>query len=81
MAVDLDLAKFFDTVNHDILMERMSGKIRDKRVLWYIHQMLKTGMMDTEGISYKRELETPQDGPLSSIGWCAWLWGGTWGAY
>ena len=67
VAVDLDLAKFFDTVNHDILIERMSRKIRDKRVLWYIRQMLKAGMMDKEGISHKREQGTPQGGPLSPL--------------
>lgn len=67
VAVDLDLAKFFDTVNHDILMERLARRIKDKRLLWYIRQMLKAGMMDNEGVCYKREQGTPQGGPLSPL--------------
>ena len=67
VAVDLDLAKFFDTVNHDILMERLARRIKDKRLLWYIRQMLKAGMMDNEGVCNKREQGTPQGGPLSPL--------------
>lgn len=66
VAVDLDLAKFFDTVNHDILVERLTRRVKDKRLLWYIGQMLKAGMMDSEGVYNKREQGTPQ-GPLSSL--------------
>lgn len=67
VAVDLDLAKFFDTVNHDILMERLARRIKDKRLLWYIRRMLKAGMMDKEGVCQKREQGTPQGGPLSPL--------------
>lgn len=67
VAVDLDLAKFFDTVNHDILMERLARRIKDKRLLWYIRQMLKAGMMDNEGVCQSREQGTPQGGPLSPL--------------
>lgn len=55
VAVDLDLEKFFDKVNHDILMSRLARRIKDKRVLYYIRQMLKAGMMVNEGIKQKKE--------------------------
>ncbi len=67
IAVDLDLEKFFDKVNHDILMSRLARRIKDKRVLYYIRKMLKAGMMDNEGIKQKREQGTPQGGPLSPL--------------
>lgn len=53
VAVDLDLKKFFDKVNHDILMSRLARRIKDKRVLYYRPQMLKAGIMDNEGIKQK----------------------------
>ena len=67
VAVDLDMEKFFDKVNHDILMSRLARRIKDKRVLYYIRRMLKAGMMDNEGIKQKREQGTPQGGPLSPL--------------
>lgn len=67
IAVDLDLEKFFDKVNHDVLMERLSRRIRDKRLLHYIRLMLKAGMMDHGGVCQKREQGTPQGGPLSPL--------------
>ena len=67
VAVDLDLEKFFDKLNHDILMSKLARRIKDKRVLYYIRQMLKAGMMDNEGIKQKREQGTPQGGPLSPL--------------
>ena len=67
VAVDLDLEKFFDKVNHDILMSKLARRIKDKRVLYYIRQMLKAGIMDNEGIKQKREQGTPQGGPLSPL--------------
>ncbi len=66
-AVDLDLEKFFDKVNHDVLMNRMARRINDKRLLYYIRKMLNAGMMDNEGICQKREQGTPQGGPLSPL--------------
>lgn len=66
-AVDLDLEKFFDTVNHDVLMSRLARHIKDKRVLYYIRLMLKSGIMNHDGICQKREQGTPQGGPLSPL--------------
>jgi len=67
VAVDLDLEKFFDKVNHDMLMSRQARRIKDKRMLYYIRQMLKAGMMDNKGIKQKREQGTPQGEPLSPL--------------
>ncbi|HEY9678089.1 MAG TPA: reverse transcriptase domain-containing protein [Drouetiella sp.] len=44
--VDMDLEKFFDTVNHDVLMGRLAGRIADKRVLKLLRAFLKSGMME-----------------------------------
>ncbi len=49
--VDMDLAKFFDTVNHDRLMSRLKRDIEDKRVLWLVNQYLKAGVMVEWGSS------------------------------
>ena len=67
MVVDLDLEKFFDKVNHDVLMARLKRKISDKRLLYYIRQMLKAGVIDERGIRHEREEGTPQGGPLSPL--------------
>jgi len=64
--VDMDLEKFFDRVNHDILMEKLSKKIGDGRVLRLIRRYLEAGMM-TEGIVSPRTEGTPQGGPLSPL--------------
>jgi RNA-directed DNA polymerase len=64
--VDMDLAKFFDTVNHDRLMSRMKRDIEDKRVLWLVNQYLKAGVM-VEGVVVERYEGTPQGGPLSPL--------------
>ena len=64
--VDLDLEKFFDRVNHDILMSRLARRIRDKRVLGLIRKYLQAGMM-TGGIVSQRTEGTPQGGPLSPL--------------
>jgi RNA-directed DNA polymerase len=64
--VDLDLEKFFDRVNHDILMSRLARRIGDKRVLGLIRRYLQAGMM-TEGIVSQRVEGTPQGGPLSPL--------------
>jgi RNA-directed DNA polymerase len=62
--VDLDLEKFFDRVNHDILMARLARKIRDKRVLRLIRRYLQAGIMESGLVSPRTE-GTPQGGPLS----------------
>lgn len=64
--VDIDLEKFFDKVNHDILMERISRKIKDKRVLKLIIEYLKSGIM-INGLKVKSYKGTPQGGPLSPL--------------
>lgn len=64
--VDIDLEKFFDRVNHDILMSRLSHKVKDKRVLKLIRAYLESGMI-ADGIETARKQGTPQGGPLSPL--------------
>ena len=64
--VDLDLEKFFDRVNHDILMARVAGKVKDKRVLLLIRKYLQAGVME-EGLTVASLEGTPQGGPLSPL--------------
>ena len=66
VVVDMDLEKFFDRVNHDLLMEKLSKKIGDGRVLRLIRRYLEAGMM-AEGIVSPRTEGTPQGGPLSPL--------------
>ncbi len=65
-AVDLDLSKFFDTVNHDVLMHRVARKVRDKRVLRLIGKYLRAGVM-VNGRVQKTPQGVPQGGPLSPL--------------
>lgn len=64
--VDLDLEKFFDRVNHDVLMARVARKVKDKRVLRLIRQFLEAGCLEGGLTSPKLE-GTPQGGPLSPL--------------
>ena len=64
--VDMDITKFFDRVNHDILMNRIAQTIRDKRVLKLIGRYLRAGVM-VEGLVQVSEEGTPQGGPLSPL--------------
>jgi RNA-directed DNA polymerase len=64
--VDLDLEKFFDRVNHDILMARLARKITDQGVLRLIRRYLQAGMMESGLVSPRTE-GTPQGGPLSPL--------------
>jgi group II intron reverse transcriptase/maturase len=64
--VDMDISKFFDRVNHDILMNRIGQRIRDKRVLKLIGNYLRAGAM-VEGVVIASEEGTPQGGPLSPL--------------
>jgi group II intron reverse transcriptase/maturase len=64
--VDIDLEKFFDKVNHDILMSILAKKIQDKMVLKLIRKYLQSGVM-IGGLYSKTEKGTPQGGPLSPL--------------
>lgn len=64
--IDMDVTKFFDRVNHDILMASIGKQIRDKRVLKLIGRYLRAGVM-TEGVVQASEEGTPQGGPLSPL--------------
>jgi RNA-directed DNA polymerase len=64
--VDMDLEKFFDRVNHDILMSRLARRIEDKCILRLIRRYLQAGMMEGGLVSPRAE-GTPQGGPLSPL--------------
>lgn len=64
--VDMDLEKFFDRVNHDILMARVARKIMDKRILLLIRRYLQAGVME-DGLTKAGREGTPQGGPLSPL--------------
>jgi RNA-directed DNA polymerase len=64
--VDMDLEKFFDRVNHDVLMSRLARRIEDKRILRLIRRYLQAGMMEG-GVVSPRVEGTPQGGPLSPL--------------
>lgn len=64
--VDIDITKFFDHVNHDILMGRIAEVIRDKRVLHLMGKYLRRGAM-VDGVVQASEEGTPQGGPLSPL--------------
>lgn len=64
--VDMDLEKFFDRVNHDILMSRLARRIADKRLLRIVRRFLQAGMMK-DGVVMERAKGTPQGGPLSPL--------------
>ena len=64
--IDMDLEKFFDKVNHDILMGKLEKKIKDKRLLTLIRKYLKSGIL-INGVSVTSAEGTPQGGPLSPL--------------
>jgi RNA-directed DNA polymerase len=64
--VDMDLEQFFDRVNHDVLMGKLSKRIADQRLLGLIRRFLEAGAM-ANGISMERHEGTPQGGPLSPL--------------
>ncbi len=66
IAVDMDLSKFFDTVNHDVLMHRVARKIKDKRVLKLIGKYLRAGVV-VNGRRQVTRKGVPQGGPLSPL--------------
>lgn len=64
--VDIDLEKFFDRVNHDMLMARVARKVKDKKILLLIRRFLQSGIM-LEGLVSQSVEGTPQGGPLSPL--------------
>lgn len=62
--VDVDLEKFFDHVNHDVLMGRLAKRVTDKRLLKLCRSYLRAGML-ADGVAIERHEGTPQGGPLS----------------
>ena len=66
VVVDVDLEKFFDRINHDILMERLARRVADKRVLGLIRRYLKAGIL-VHGAFIESEEGAPQGGPLSPM--------------
>jgi len=66
VVVDIDLEKFFDRVNHDILMGRLAKRIVDRRVLRLIRRYLNAGVL-ANGVVIERHEGTPQGGPLSPL--------------
>ena len=64
--VDLDIEKFFDHINHDMLMARVARKIKDKRILKLIRLYLQSGVM-VNGVKVQTGEGTPQGGPLSPL--------------
>lgn len=66
VVVDVDLEKFFDRVNHDVLMGRLARRIQDTRLLGLIRRYLEAGVM-VNGVVMERSEGTPQGGPLSPL--------------
>jgi len=64
--VDIDLKQFFDEVNHDILMNRVGRKVKDRRILKLIRAYLRAGVM-VGGLVSQTSKGTPQGGPLSPL--------------
>jgi len=67
-AVDIDLSKFFDEVNHDMLMNRIGRKIKDKALMQLLGRYLRAGIADTDtGLWFPSDKGVPQGGPLSPL--------------
>jgi RNA-directed DNA polymerase len=64
--IDMDLEKFFDRVNHDVLMARVRRRVKDERMLKLIRRYLRSGIMQN-GLTEPRREGTPQGGPLSPL--------------
>jgi RNA-directed DNA polymerase len=64
---DLDLERFFDRVNHDVLLSRVRARVRDRRVVALIHRFLRAGVFTLEGVVEPTVEGTPQGSPLSPL--------------
>jgi group II intron reverse transcriptase/maturase len=64
--VDVDLEQFFDRVNHDVLMGKLTKRIADRRLLGLVRRFLEAGIL-ANGIAMERHEGTPQGGPLSPL--------------
>jgi RNA-directed DNA polymerase len=64
--VDVDLEKFFDRVNHDVLRGKLHNRIADARMRWIIRRYLEAGIL-ADGVVVERHEGTPQGGPLSPL--------------
>ncbi|HEY4313350.1 MAG TPA: group II intron reverse transcriptase/maturase [Pirellulales bacterium] len=67
VVVDIDLSKFFDRVHHQRLLDRLSHRIADRRIIDLIRRMLKARVVLPDGMRVATEEGTPQDGPLSPL--------------
>ena len=67
IAVDVDLSKFFDRVNHDYLMTKLGLKIKDKALMQLIGKYLRAGIMDNDGQYFENRVGVPQGSPLSPL--------------
>ena len=65
--VDIDLSKFFDRVNHQRLLDRLSLQVKDRRVVTLIKRLLKAKVVLPDGMRVSTEEGTPQGGPLSPL--------------
>lgn len=66
VVVDFDISKFFDRVNHDMLLARLARHVGDKRLLRIVRRFLEAGLM-RDGVCVRRQEGTPQGGPLSPM--------------
>ncbi len=67
IAVDVDLSKFFDRVNHDYLMTKLGLRVKDKALMHLIGCYLRAGIVDSKGQYFESDIGVPQGSPLSPL--------------